>query len=307
MAGVAQQVVEYAGHLVGVAAVFQPGRQVGTAGQALLGQHGAKLADHLLHHAGKVGGPAVQFNVGKIEPRDVEKFVDEILQPFGFVQRDAGVPRPHLWRDLRLIPQKRQIADHTGQRRFQVVRQVDDQVVFALLGLTGDGGVALHLLAGQPQFGLGGGQHVGQVGRGGVRVHQAAGGLHDPRQVPLIQPEKRPSHPQPAAGQQQNDEQYRHIPHRVHQIVQRYDDIRGKKVVVIISYMVPQGRVYAVPQHKDDKGGERYPCQGQQIQPHHAGGAAAVQRPAAAVSAAGQPPQKGFRLIQWCSPPPKQS
>ena len=116
MAGVAQKVIQHTGHFVRVAVVYQLGRQVGAAGQVLRGQHGAKFADHLLKHAGQVGGAALQLDVREVETGDIEEFVDQILQPLGLVQRDAGIPRPKFRRDLRFILQKGQITDHTGQR-----------------------------------------------------------------------------------------------------------------------------------------------------------------------------------------------
>lgn len=73
--------------------------------------------------------------MGQVKAGDLKKFVDQPLQPLRFAQGDAGIFGPHGRAEVRLVPQQGQIADDTGQRRFQVVGQVDDQVIFPLLSL----------------------------------------------------------------------------------------------------------------------------------------------------------------------------
>ena len=117
----------------------------------LFGQHGTELTDDLLQHPGQVGGAAVQFDVRKVKAGNIKKFVDQIFQPFGFVQRNASITGTQFRRNLGLITKEGQVSDDAGQRCFQVVGQVDDQIVFALFGFPGKVGVVLYLLAGNAQ------------------------------------------------------------------------------------------------------------------------------------------------------------
>jgi hypothetical protein len=79
--------------------------------------------------------------MGEAEAGYLEEFVDELLQPLRFAERDVGIPLAQRRRDIFLVLQEREIPDDGGQRRFQVMRQVDDQVVLPLLRLLRGSGV----------------------------------------------------------------------------------------------------------------------------------------------------------------------
>ena len=118
---VAQQVVKYPGELVRVAIVLQPiGQREGT-GQPLFRELGLKLAGHLPEHQSQVHWLLLQLQVGEVEAGDVEKLVDQLLQPFRLVQGDVGVPRAQLQGDLRLVPEQGEVANDAGQGCFQIV------------------------------------------------------------------------------------------------------------------------------------------------------------------------------------------
>ena len=59
-----------------------------------------------------------------------KKFVDQLLQPLGLVEGNAGVFGPKLRRDLGFILQEGEISDDAGERRLQVMGQIDNQVIF---------------------------------------------------------------------------------------------------------------------------------------------------------------------------------
>ena len=71
----------------------------------------------------------------QLETGDLEKFIDEFFQPLRLFQSDAGIFCTQFRRDIRLILHEGKVADHAGQRRFQVVCQIDDQIIFALFRL----------------------------------------------------------------------------------------------------------------------------------------------------------------------------
>ena len=76
----------------------------------------------------------MQLDGGEIEARDHKKFVDEILETVGLVERDGEVFLPQRRGDLALVVQQRQIPDHGRERRFEIVRKIHDEIVFSLLG-----------------------------------------------------------------------------------------------------------------------------------------------------------------------------
>ena len=219
MLGVAQQVVEHPGQLVRVPLAPQFGGQVQGAGQLLFPEHRFKLTGHLLQQPFQVHGLGVQFQVGEVEPGDLEKFVDQVFQPLGLVQGDAGVPGPQFGADLGFVLQQGQIADDAGQRGFQVMGQVHDQVVFPLLRFPGSGGIGQGFLPGQFQphfrFRQGGGKF--DLSLGGVG--QAVGHGNDLAQVPLSPPQEEIGHRHPAQGQQHPDQEEGGVPHKPRHVV----------------------------------------------------------------------------------------
>lgn len=98
--GVAQKVIKDALQFVRVA---PNGERLGCgerAGEVFLSQHRLKLKRKLLEQAGEVGGTVLQLDGGEIEARDLKKFVDEILETVGLVERDGEV----------FLPQRRAIS-----------------------------------------------------------------------------------------------------------------------------------------------------------------------------------------------------
>ncbi len=93
-----------------------------------------KFAGELLEHAAQIDLFPVQSQRRQVKARNVKKFVDKLLQTLRFPERDVRVAAAKLLRDLRLIAEQREIPDHAGQRRLQVVCQIHDQVILALFG-----------------------------------------------------------------------------------------------------------------------------------------------------------------------------
>ena len=125
MEGVAQQVIEHPGQLVRVAVVCQTGRQLQFTPQVLFRELGGKLTGHLLQHPGQVRRLLLQLQMGQAEAGDVKELIDEVLQPLRLLQGDAGIPAPQLRGELRLVPQQRKVADDAGERRLQIMGQID--------------------------------------------------------------------------------------------------------------------------------------------------------------------------------------
>ena len=93
-----------------------------------------KLIHELLQQAGKIDFAVLQRDGGQAVPRDFQKLVDQVLQPFRLSQGDGEILFPQFLGELLFIPQQVQVADGGGQGRFQVVSQVHHQIVFLLLG-----------------------------------------------------------------------------------------------------------------------------------------------------------------------------
>ena len=68
----------------------------------------------------------------EIETRDVEKLLDERVEPMGLVERHARKACTLLKRQIGSFLQERKIAHHAGERRAQIMRQVRNQVIFAM-------------------------------------------------------------------------------------------------------------------------------------------------------------------------------
>ena len=83
---------------------------------------------------------------------DLEELIDEPFQPVGLFQRNVGEPGALRFRQSLSLVQQAEIADHAGQRRFDVVSQIDDQIVLALF-------CGLSLLGALVQLGL----HLGEL------------------------------------------------------------------------------------------------------------------------------------------------
>ena len=286
MEGVAQQVIEHPGQLVRVAVVCQTGRQLQFTPQVLFRELGGKLTGHLLQHPGQVRRLLLQLQMGQAEAGDVKELIDEVLQPLRLLQGDAGIPAPQLRGELRLVPQQRKVADDAGERRLQIMGQIDHQIVFPLLCLPGSPGVPqgpfpdgvqlpLQVLHGLRQLnGLL--SRLGQLlCRRGQRVHQPHGagneGIAD-------------SHPA------QQDDQHTHkddvIPYPVEELVERIPRIPRK------------GAAYQIPQ-EDRRQHHRHP--GRQCQQ--------IESPGPQGPAAAPVRQRGpfSSLIQWYTPPPRPS
>ena len=82
------------------------------------------------------------------------------------------------------ILQKRQIADDAGKRRFEIVGQVDNQVVFPLLGILCGSGIPQSPLPNQVQLILRVCQSVGQHDGAFVGVSQLLGCRGHQIQIP---------------------------------------------------------------------------------------------------------------------------
>ena len=65
----------------------------------------------------------------QIVPGNVEKFIDQLFQPVGFVQGDADVLFPEFLGQRGRFVQQAEITDHGGQRGFQIMGQVGDEIV----------------------------------------------------------------------------------------------------------------------------------------------------------------------------------
>ena len=221
VAGVAQQVVEHPGQLVRVTGVGKALREGQPAGEPRLLQHGGKLAGHLPEHERQVHRPLLQLQVGEVEACDVEKLVDELLQPLRLVQGHPGVPGPEGGGDIGLVPQEGEIADDAGQRGFQVVGQIDDQVVFPLLRLPGGHGVPQSPLPEQVQLVLNILHSAGQEDRCFVRMSQLLRRVNDFLQLLLGAGNKIVADGQPPHGVGSQKHQKRILPHPVQQVPER--------------------------------------------------------------------------------------
>ena len=135
--GVAQQVVEHALELVRVAGDADVRRGEHAAGKALFRQQRREFVRRLRQHTREADRLQLQREAGERKARDVEEFVDEVLQPLGLVQGDGEVMLPQLGGYVPLVAQEREVADDGGEGRFQVVREIDDKVVLALVRLLG--------------------------------------------------------------------------------------------------------------------------------------------------------------------------
>ena len=110
-------------------------------------EHRLELADNLLQHQRKVHAGFLQLHVGEVEAGNLKELVDQLLQPLRLFQRHPGVVLPRLSGELRLFLQKGEIANHAGQRGFQVMGKVHNHIVFPLLRLLGGPGMEKGLLA----------------------------------------------------------------------------------------------------------------------------------------------------------------
>ena len=132
---VAQQVVEHPRQLVGIADQMDFIPHIDRHRQLLFFQQRIKLLHQLLQHHPQVNAVVVQLDGLQIKASDIEEFVDQLLQPVRFVQRDGGILGALLHRQVGRFLQQAQIADHRSERCFQIVRQIHHQVVFALFRL----------------------------------------------------------------------------------------------------------------------------------------------------------------------------
>ena len=67
----------------------------------------------------------------KVEARDVEELLDELIQAMRLLERDAGKAGALLHREIGGLLEKREIAHHARERRLEVVGEVGDEVIFA--------------------------------------------------------------------------------------------------------------------------------------------------------------------------------
>ena len=75
--------------------------------------------------------------MGQIKPGNVEELIDQVLQPLCLFKSNAQIFLLKCRGNFPFIMKKRQISDHGGERRLQVMSQIDDQVVFSLFSLVG--------------------------------------------------------------------------------------------------------------------------------------------------------------------------
>ena len=151
--------------------------------------------------------------MAQAEPGDLEELVHQLLQPQGLFQGDAGVAGPGGRADVRFVHQQVQIADHAGERGFQIVGQIDDQIVFSLLLLAQSRSGPQPLLPGLVQLILHGFQLGPQSDEVLPRAGQTAGGLGHLVQIAQRLAEdpagnEHRAHPEPQYGQNGQEQLY---------------------------------------------------------------------------------------------------
>ncbi len=83
---VSQQIVEYTLHLVCVTRNKNIRLHFKFQLQVFLGQHRLKLICQLFEHPRQIDFSIYKRNIGKIEPRDLKKFVNQIFKAFCLIQ-----------------------------------------------------------------------------------------------------------------------------------------------------------------------------------------------------------------------------
>ena len=96
-------------------------------------QHRLELKDKLFQHTGEIYAAVLKLNIRQIEPGYLEKLVDKLLQTLRLIKGYGKVLFPKFRRYFLLVPQQREISYDRGERCFQVMGEVHDKVVFALL------------------------------------------------------------------------------------------------------------------------------------------------------------------------------
>ena len=132
--GVLHQVVEHAGQFLRVGRNGQGVGHIQLHGVAVRLKLRMELLDHLHHEQAHIHRADLQRHVRQIEPGDVEELVDQRVQALGLVQRGMRVSASLLLRHVPRLVQQTQIADYRGHRRADVMREIHDQIVFALFG-----------------------------------------------------------------------------------------------------------------------------------------------------------------------------
>ena len=132
--GVLHQIVEHAGQFLRVGRNGQGVGHIQLHGVAVRLKLRMELLDHLHHEQAHIHRADLQRHVRQIEPGDVEELVDQRVQALGLIQRDMRVPASLLLRHVPRLVQQTQIADYRGHRRADVMREIHDQIVFALFG-----------------------------------------------------------------------------------------------------------------------------------------------------------------------------
>ncbi len=97
-------------------------------------QNGLEFIRKLLQQAGQIDSAVFQSHAGQAVFCNFQKFIDQLLQPFRLGQGDGEIFFPQLLGELPFVPQQMEIADRGGQRCFQVMGQIHNQIVFPLLG-----------------------------------------------------------------------------------------------------------------------------------------------------------------------------
>ena len=97
----------------------------------MLGEDGIEFVGDLREQQRQVNIAAGKHDVVEVEARDVEEFLDECIQAVRLVERDARKASALLNGQVGSLLEKREVAHHARQRRFEVVREIGDEVVFA--------------------------------------------------------------------------------------------------------------------------------------------------------------------------------
>ena len=202
--GVSQYVIEDPGKFVRVSGHHQVVLDFHAALELLLREEGVELVGELLQQHGQLDGLALLRRAVQIHAGDVEELPQQLLQPPGLVQGDAGVLGPLLRRQARVVLQQGQVAHHRGQRGLEIVGQEGHQIPPALLALPGGLLPGPELPLDGVEILLDGGELPGQHHRLLVILHHPAGGGAD-----VVQPAGEPAH-----GQIEGDEHEHHGGHR---------------------------------------------------------------------------------------------
>ena len=130
--GIFHDVVKHAGHLVAIHKYRQVLVHINLCFLMLFVENGVELIGDLRQQQAQVDVAAREHNIGEIKACNVEELLDKRVEPVRLVKRHARKVRALLDWQLGGLLQQGKVADHAGERRAQVMRQVCDQVVLAM-------------------------------------------------------------------------------------------------------------------------------------------------------------------------------